>query len=44
MVNCTSNDEIYSFHAAGANVLFVDGSVHFLSAHGGPRDRRLRRL
>ncbi len=30
MVNCTSNNEIYSFHAGGANALFVDGSVHFL--------------
>jgi prepilin-type N-terminal cleavage/methylation domain-containing protein/prepilin-type processing-associated H-X9-DG protein len=30
MINCTSNDEIYSFHPAGANALFVDGSVHFL--------------
>ncbi len=29
MVNCTSNNEIYSFHAGGANALFVDGSVHF---------------
>jgi prepilin-type N-terminal cleavage/methylation domain-containing protein/prepilin-type processing-associated H-X9-DG protein len=24
--------QIYSFHAAGANVLFADGSVHFLDA------------
>jgi prepilin-type N-terminal cleavage/methylation domain-containing protein/prepilin-type processing-associated H-X9-DG protein len=30
MVNCTSDDEIYSFHPGGANALFVDGSVHFL--------------
>jgi prepilin-type N-terminal cleavage/methylation domain-containing protein/prepilin-type processing-associated H-X9-DG protein len=30
MVNCTSNNEIYAFHAGGANALFVDGSVHFL--------------
>ena len=30
MVNCTSNNEIYSFHVGGANALFVDGSVHFL--------------
>ena len=30
MVNCTSNDEIYSFHPGGANALFVDGSVHFI--------------
>jgi prepilin-type N-terminal cleavage/methylation domain-containing protein/prepilin-type processing-associated H-X9-DG protein len=30
MVNCTSNNEIYSFHVGGANCLFVDGSVHFI--------------
>ena len=28
MVNCTSDDEIYSFHPGGANALFADGSVH----------------
>jgi prepilin-type processing-associated H-X9-DG protein len=30
MVNCTSDDEIYSFHTGGANGLFADGSVRFL--------------
>jgi prepilin-type N-terminal cleavage/methylation domain-containing protein/prepilin-type processing-associated H-X9-DG protein len=30
MVNCTSDDEIFSFHPSGANALFADGSVHFL--------------
>jgi prepilin-type N-terminal cleavage/methylation domain-containing protein/prepilin-type processing-associated H-X9-DG protein len=30
MVNCTSDDEIFSFHPGGANAVFVDGSVHFL--------------
>jgi prepilin-type N-terminal cleavage/methylation domain-containing protein/prepilin-type processing-associated H-X9-DG protein len=29
-VNCTNYREVYSFHPDGANVAFVDGSVHFL--------------
>lgn len=31
-INCTNDREVYSFHPAGANTLFSDGSVHFLSA------------
>ena len=31
-VNCTNNNEIYGFHAAGANVVFADGSVRLLKA------------
>ena len=29
--NCGPNDEIFSFHGNGANVLFMDGHVSFLS-------------
>lgn len=29
-INCNNSWGIYSFHVAGANALFVDGSVHFL--------------
>ncbi|HVA45234.1 MAG TPA: DUF1559 domain-containing protein [Pirellulales bacterium] len=31
-VNGTNDGEIYSFHPAGANCVFVDGSVHFITA------------
>jgi prepilin-type N-terminal cleavage/methylation domain-containing protein/prepilin-type processing-associated H-X9-DG protein len=30
MVNCTSNNELFSFHPGGVNVCFADGSVHFI--------------
>jgi prepilin-type N-terminal cleavage/methylation domain-containing protein/prepilin-type processing-associated H-X9-DG protein len=30
-VNCTNDREVYSFHPGGANVVFVGGSVRFLS-------------
>ena len=29
-LNCSNNSEVYSFHTDGANVVFADGSVHFL--------------
>jgi prepilin-type N-terminal cleavage/methylation domain-containing protein/prepilin-type processing-associated H-X9-DG protein len=31
IVNCGPNEETFSFHPAGANVNFCDGSVHFLN-------------
>jgi prepilin-type N-terminal cleavage/methylation domain-containing protein len=31
-INCTNEQEVYSFHPAGANAIFADGSLHFLKA------------
>lgn len=30
-VNCTNDDAVYSFHERGANVLYADGKVRFVS-------------
>jgi prepilin-type N-terminal cleavage/methylation domain-containing protein/prepilin-type processing-associated H-X9-DG protein len=29
-MNCFNGNEIYSFHPSGANIVFADGSVHFV--------------
>ena len=31
-INCTNDREVYSFHPGGANAVFADGSVQFISA------------
>lgn len=31
-LNCSNDSEVYAFHPSGANVVFADGSVHFLSS------------
>ncbi len=36
IMNCTSDNELFSFHPGGVNVLAVDGSVHFLTNNSTP--------
>jgi prepilin-type N-terminal cleavage/methylation domain-containing protein/prepilin-type processing-associated H-X9-DG protein len=37
LINCSSNNELYSFHPGGVNVGFADGSVRFLKETMDPR-------
>lgn len=37
VLNCTNDNEVYSFHSGGAYVLFGDGSVHFIAQQIDPR-------
>jgi len=30
-INCTNNNEVFSFHRVGANILFVDGNVRLIN-------------
>src|SRR5262249_12801671 len=32
-MNCTNDNELYSFHSGGVNAVFADGSVHFIRAN-----------
>ena len=34
--NCGSNDEIFSFHPGGANIVFGDGHVYYLKESVNP--------
>ncbi len=36
MMNCENYDEIYSFHNGGSNIVFADGSLHFISEYIDP--------
>jgi prepilin-type processing-associated H-X9-DG protein len=36
IINCHNNGEVYGFHRDGANIVFADGSLHFVSQHIDP--------
>ena len=35
-INGNNNGELYSFHSGGANAVFADGSVHYLTTGMSP--------
>ncbi len=37
VMNCTNDNEPYSFHPSGSNLLFADGGVRFVSEETAPR-------
>jgi prepilin-type processing-associated H-X9-DG protein len=37
MVNCTSDNELFSFHPGGVNICFADGSLHFIKETVDPK-------
>lgn len=37
IMNCSNDNETYAFHPGGANLLFGDGAVHFVSQEVHPR-------
>ncbi len=38
VINCHNDNETYAFHPGGANHVFTDGSVHFISEEISPRN------
>ncbi len=37
-INCNNSQGVYAFHTGGANMVFVDGSVHFVFSSISPND------
>jgi prepilin-type N-terminal cleavage/methylation domain-containing protein/prepilin-type processing-associated H-X9-DG protein len=37
-INCNNSQGVYAFHTGGANAVFADGSVHFLSSAISPTE------